>query len=552
MLRSGSAPTSTIGGGPVDPSSCGRRAEATASLLRHRLRVQRAGEQHRVVSAIAERLRGRGVAAFLIDVTGHGDSEGSIEEATIGLLRLRRDMSEVRAHLSITMPLESRLRPAALAVMRVHRVLKVLSAEGMMVADREEHGLRLVHEDRQRGGLGGFSQQQGREAGPAREAPEPRHGHGGMEGPERALGLSHQHQALAGRRRLRVHPRSSDRSRALQGLVLRLLRVRSRIRERLLEALLEPEAVIDGPARQVQRELPLGVREEQCSAPVHRGSSPERVARTIAGPGGRRNSPSSPLVRDGGTFGLRIAVARGWSKIRRGAVLRGGRILEAVVRFRGDVMYRDRVEAGRALAGLLEEYRERHPLVLGIPRGGVPVAAEVARALNADLDIVVARKLGAPSQPELAIGAVTANGGRYLNDAILRELEVSPGYLEAEIERKLAESRDREAHMRGGRAKIPIAGRLVIVVDDGLATGATIRAAMRAVRRADPQYLVAAVPVGAPASCADLAAEVDRLVCPAQPESFYAVGQFYDHFEPTTEDEVRELLAAFDLAANER
>jgi len=217
---------------------------------------------------------------------------------------------------------------------------------------------------------------------------------------------------------------------------------------------------------------------------------------------------------------------------------------DSVARSGSNVVYRDRIEAGRRLASHLEEYRGLQPLILGIPRGGVPVAAAVAEALGADLDIVVARKLVAPSQPELAIGAVTANGGRYLNERIIHELGVSEAYLEAEIARKLAEAHEREAHMRGDCAKLPVKGRTVIVVDDGLATGATIRAAVRSVRRANPARLVAAVPVGAPESCAELAAEVEHLVCPEQPPMFFAVGQFYEHFKPTTEDEVRRLLAS--------
>ncbi|MEX2229152.1 MAG: phosphoribosyltransferase family protein, partial [Dehalococcoidia bacterium] len=155
----------------------------------------------------------------------------------------------------------------------------------------------------------------------------------------------------------------------------------------------------------------------------------------------------------------------------------------------------------------------------------------------------VARKLGAPAQPELAIGAVTANGGRYINEEIVRALGVSEGYLAAETERKLAEAEDREAHMRGACAKLPIEGRTVIVVDDGLATGATMRAALRSVRQAGAARVIAAAAVGARGSCAALEDEADRIVCPEQPELFFAVGQFYEDFEPTTEDEVRDLLA---------
>ena len=205
--------------------------------------------------------------------------------------------------------------------------------------------------------------------------------------------------------------------------------------------------------------------------------------------------------------------------------------------------YRDRIEAGRRLASALEEYRGPDLLVLGIPRGGVPVAAEVAQALEAELDIVVARKLGAPGQPELAIGAVTENGGRWINEAYVRDLHVSEGYLREEIERKMTEAHEREAHMRAGRAAPRIEGRTVIVVDDGLATGATMRAALRSVRSSKPGRLVMAAPVGSAEACAEMQAEADEVVCLSQPEPFFAVGLHYEHFEPTSEDEVRALLS---------
>ncbi len=205
-------------------------------------------------------------------------------------------------------------------------------------------------------------------------------------------------------------------------------------------------------------------------------------------------------------------------------------------------LFADRAEAGRRLAAVLEPYRARRPLILGIPRGGVPVAAEVARLLDAELDIVVARKLGAPGSPELAIGAVTANGGRYLNDEIIRELGVSPSYIEAVTATQRAEAERRETRFRDGRPPPAITGRVVIVVDDGLATGATMRAAVRSVRQGAPAVLVAAIPVGAPQSCAGLRAEVDTLVCLHEPEDFWAVGFYYQHFEPVEDDEARELL----------
>ncbi len=204
----------------------------------------------------------------------------------------------------------------------------------------------------------------------------------------------------------------------------------------------------------------------------------------------------------------------------------------------------DRAEGGARLADALEPYRDRNSLVLGIPRGGVVTAAEVARRLGAELDVVVARKLGAPGHEELAIGAVTANGGRYLNAELIAELGVSEAAIEAVTARQREEARRREALFRDGRPPPVIAGRVVIVVDDGLATGATMRAALRSVRAAGPATLVAAVPVGAPESCDDLATEADVVVCLQRPEPFLAVGSHYEQFEATSDDEVSDILAA--------
>jgi len=206
--------------------------------------------------------------------------------------------------------------------------------------------------------------------------------------------------------------------------------------------------------------------------------------------------------------------------------------------------FRDRIDAGQRLADALRPYQRGDAVVLGIPRGGVPVAAEVARILGLPLDVVVARKLGAPGQQELAIGAVTANGGLYLNHDLIRDLGVNQAYLDSEVERKRAEARDRERRFRGGRPSPALASRIAIVVDDGLATGATIRAAVQSVRHAGPSKLIVAVPVGAPESCASLRSEVDELVCLWIPDDFMAVGQFYDDFSPTKDDEVERILRA--------
>ncbi len=218
---------------------------------------------------------------------------------------------------------------------------------------------------------------------------------------------------------------------------------------------------------------------------------------------------------------------------------------------RWGALFRDRVDAGAQLAEALRDYRGQDVLVLGIPRGGVVVAAEVAQRLGAELDVIVARKLGAPISRELAIGAVTADGERYLNEDILRELGVSARYLERVTEEEQAEARRREERVRAGRLPARVAGRTVILIDDGLATGATMRAAVRSVRRQGPARLVVAVPVGARETCEELRAEADEVVCLQQPEPFWAVGAHYQHFEPVDDATVQELLRAFAPAARE-
>lgn len=219
---------------------------------------------------------------------------------------------------------------------------------------------------------------------------------------------------------------------------------------------------------------------------------------------------------------------------------------------RWGALFRDRADAGAQLAQALQGYRGQDVLVLGIPRGGVVVAAEVARRLGAELDVIVARKLGAPISRELAIGAVTADGERYLNEDILRELRVPEHYVQTVTEEEQAEARRREERFRAGRPPARIAGRTVILVDDGLATGATMRAAVRSVRRQRPARLVVAVPVGARETCEELRAEADEVVCLFQPEPFWAVGAHYRHFEPVDDATVQELLRASASTARER
>jgi putative phosphoribosyl transferase len=207
-----------------------------------------------------------------------------------------------------------------------------------------------------------------------------------------------------------------------------------------------------------------------------------------------------------------------------------------------DIRFRDRRDAGARLAARLAAYRGRDALVLTIPRGGVPVGDEVARCLGAELDVVVARKLGAPGQPELAIGAVTADGGRFLNERLVAESGAAGAYLAAVTARERVEARRREERFRGRAPPPRVAGRTVILVDDGLATGATMRAAVRSVRQGGPERLVVAVPVGAAGACAELGAECDEVVCLGTPEPFRAVGPYYRDFRPTRDAEVEQIL----------
>jgi predicted phosphoribosyltransferase len=204
-------------------------------------------------------------------------------------------------------------------------------------------------------------------------------------------------------------------------------------------------------------------------------------------------------------------------------------------------LYRDRRQAGAYLGAQLRQFAApKDALVLALPRGGVPVGYEVARALDAPLDVFVVRKLGVPGYEELAFGAI-AGGARVLNEAVIHELRIDPAQIDAVVAAEEAELRRREA-LRGPRAPLLIAGRGVILVDDGLATGASMRAAVAALRPRQPSRIVVAVPVGAPESCRDLAAEVDQVVCGATPEPFYGVGMWYRDFTQTSDAEVRELL----------
>ena len=206
--------------------------------------------------------------------------------------------------------------------------------------------------------------------------------------------------------------------------------------------------------------------------------------------------------------------------------------------------FRDRRDAGQALARCLLGYRDPGDVVvLGLPRGGVPVAYEVALALDAALDVFVVRKLGMPGHEELAMGAIASGGTVVINPEVCRMLPDPEGALARATARERIELQRREAEYRGGREPPQLQGKTVIVVDDGLATGATMRAALAALRQQGVQSIVAAVPVGSPDTCDKLRADADKVVCAAAPAGFRAVGQFYRDFDQTDDAEVCRLLA---------
>jgi putative phosphoribosyl transferase len=206
-------------------------------------------------------------------------------------------------------------------------------------------------------------------------------------------------------------------------------------------------------------------------------------------------------------------------------------------------LFKDRAEAGRALAArLVGAISDPNPLVLALPRGGVPVAFEVARALHAELDIFLVRKLGVPGHEELAIGALASGSVRILNQALIADLHLPQGAIEQVTIREQRELERREALYRAGRPAIPVRDRTIVLIDDGLATGASMKAASKALRAEGPRQLIVAVPVAASQTCDEFRGEVDDIVCVETPEPFMAVGIWYEDFQQTTDEEVQLLL----------
>ena len=209
-------------------------------------------------------------------------------------------------------------------------------------------------------------------------------------------------------------------------------------------------------------------------------------------------------------------------------------------------MFKDRGEAGKVLAGLLEAYRGKSDVVvLGLARGGLPVACEVARYLGAPLDAFIVRKLGAPGHEEFAIGALASGGRAVINDDVVRGLAISPAQLLEITEREARELQRREAAYRGGRPPLNVTGKTVILVDDGLATGSSMRAAVEALRGSEPARIVIAVPAAPESTSREFTGLVDEVVCASMPTPFLAVGESFWDFRQVTDDEVRDLLSTW-------
>lgn len=210
-------------------------------------------------------------------------------------------------------------------------------------------------------------------------------------------------------------------------------------------------------------------------------------------------------------------------------------------------MFADRIEAGQRLGATLHDFIAQEcageqPVVLALPRGGVPIGYQVAKALGAPLDVFLVRKLGAPTQPELAMGAIASGGVRVINQQVVSALHIAPQQIEETAERETRELERREHAYRGNRAPVDVAGKCALLVDDGVATGYTMRAAVEALRQLQPKQIVVAVPVAAKETCLELKRHADAVVCLFTPFDFVAVGQWYRRFEQTSDDEVRLLL----------
>lgn len=208
-----------------------------------------------------------------------------------------------------------------------------------------------------------------------------------------------------------------------------------------------------------------------------------------------------------------------------------------------ETLFHDRAEAGRVLAERLKRaIGHGSLLVLALPRGGVPVGFEIAQAFHADLDVFLVRKLGVPGHEELAMGAIASGGVRVLNHSLIGQLRIPAAAIDRVTEREQKEIARREALYREGRPPLPVENRTVVLVDDGLATGATMLAATHAVRAQGPERIIVAVPVASPEACDEFRAHVDQVICAETPENFQAVGVWYENFFQTTDEEVRELL----------